>query len=208
MFISRYHELIQNLLFPLRDSLIMSLKIDIGDPIEKSFENNIASKEMRLVATCLDCMVILFSLVAPITAIIILSLILSNLGFESIALGFSFIPGLAVFFYYFKFEVTSSSTLGKQWMGLKVCSYDGKSISKKSAIIRALFRVSPLFLLSLTAITFVFSEFVFQIFCIFSMLTWILIVLGSSYYYFHKRTQGIHDLISKSLVIRYKQLPK
>ena len=206
--LDRYHDLMQKLLFPARDALIISLKIDTGHPIEDGIENNIANPEMRIVATVLDCMIFLISFALPFVIIIILSVILQILGLESFALGFSLIPGFVIFIYYFRLELTKSSTLGKKWMGLKVCSYEGTPINKKAVIIRSLFRSSPLFLSSLATITGAFSNFSFQIFTGLSMLSWISVILGTGYYCIHKRTQGVHDLISKSIVIRYEQPPK
>ena len=206
--VNRYSDFIQKLLFPVRDALIVTLKIDTGEPIVEDIENNIASREMRIVATFLDVMVLLVSFVSPVLILIILSLILQIFGLEAIVLVFGLLPGLAVFYYYTKFELSGASTLGKQWMGLKECSNYGKPIDRKLVFVRSLLRSSPLLISSFSTIVAAFTNLPSQIYTGLSALSWLMVIASAGYYCVHKRTQGIHDLISKSIVIRCKQLPK
>ena len=74
---------------------------------------------MRIVATFLDVMVLLVSFVSPVLILIILSLILQIFGLEAIVLVFGLLPGLAVFYYYTKFELSGASLSGNNGWDLK-----------------------------------------------------------------------------------------
>lgn len=201
-------ESLQTALFPVRDAMILRLKVDPRTPIENRIEDRIASIQLRLIALSMDCLVIAVGLFIPAACIVPLSVILQIMQLEVLAVFCTLLPSLAIIAYFVKMEFSNQATLGKLWLGLRICNYNGNTPSRKAMFTRIAFRMTPILLSSVTALSGIIYQPLLGFLFGLTLLSWVAVVLGGGWFLIHIKNQGLHDIIAGTLVLRSSRMPR
>ena len=201
-------ELLQRIIFPVRDAMITSLRVDTTIPTSNDIEDHIASIQMRLIALVMDCLIVAFGLLIPAACIIPVAVLLQTINLELVAVIFTILPGLAIIFYFFNLEYKYQATFGKQWMGLKICSDSGKKPASKISILRILFKMLPIISSSLATLLSLVYPPLMSLAMSLTLLFWFFIFFGIGLIFVNRKSKGFHDMIFKTLVIYSEKIPK
>lgn len=201
-------EILQRLIFPVRDAMITSLKVDTTMHRSSDIEDHIASIQMRLIALIMDCLIVAFGLLIPAACIIPIAVLLQTVNLELIAVIFTLLPGVAIIFYFLSLEYKYQATLGKQWMGLRICADSGKKPESKISLMRIVFKMLPIISSSLaTLFSFVYPHLM-SLAVSLTLLFWFFIICSAGLIFVTRKSKGLHDILFKTLVIYSNKIPK
>lgn len=159
-------------------------------------ESAIIHPKFRALAATLDTITLIpiFVVSIPIT------ILLATIGLGIIAVLLQLVLSLIIVFYYFKMETSKyQGTIGKILCGIKIVNQENQPMTNKQAIIRNLFKFSPMLLSNVIAIIVMVISI--PLLGLLSTIASLAVTLGICYAFINKNKQGVHDILAKTYVI-------